>query len=400
MVLVPFVTWGKSCKEKIRDLTNPFARAVNLREAERNQLTGQAMRFFEPLRAMKDIFEAFNPNPDMETVLKRVKAEDLRKWAFYFEADMMTSSEEFEDTSYKKLLKQAFKKANDLRFVTGNFTDALDNDGDLIAIRANAKKLKVKPNISKIFEEELDREVLQGRLDYADFLVKNEWVGKNPESLKLMEKAATVLGSMSEEEDLKMMKKNIIDYIKETKSKEFDMDDLEGGIHPLRRHLRWISFMFQTLNIFALYHPDSTNVAIAGKPYLPNPDFPGEPLDPAAQRYATLKNTGTTLKPIYIYKNVYEYLTLLISELGKAKEVGQRIDRFAHIYRKSGLARNEKEAYAMAEKLASLHPLYMDYRQHAHDLQDGLEKSGLLDELILEVQKGIDARLAELRSIP
>lgn len=213
------------------------------------------------------------------------------------------------------------------------------------------------------------------------------------------------MATLSPTTDLQIIRDSMIQYIKGTQETDFDMDNLEEGIHPLRRHLRWMAVMIQALNMFELHDsdmqvqkntsPDDDDLSLSS--YIPHPEkpFPGGLLDPSTQKYAALARRGVG-ESVLLDRNLYEYLTYVISELGKCKETGQRIEWFAELYLKSGEAKNEKEALQKAEKLASFHPGHIaNYKDRAQDLYEALKDSGFFDELVREVIYGINQRLAQ-----
>jgi hypothetical protein len=391
-------SFALNCKGVLRDLPNRYRRVLNLTEAERQALSTGEMRYFEELRQINGTLQTDTADPNLEIVIDNVRNKDMRVQAFRMDAGIRSMADAFDGTRYEKVLKAAQKVGTGLRFETGVFTDTQDIAKDIQLAEENAKKTGKPFRLPVAFRTEADRQVKKGRKAYEKFLKDNGWVGSDRKSPKLLEAAISIMSTLSEREQLEVFKDYVTDYIKKTADKSFDMNDLEGGIHPLRRHLRWIAIMIQSLNTFELFDPAGSKIYPRGT-YRPKTESDlghGTTDNPAIAKYAVLINRGQNPSPILVNKAVYEYLTMMIYEFGLCKEVGQRIDRFADIFLKSGEAKNEKEALKKAEKLASLHPVYFDFRARAQQLDDDLEASGVLQELSSQILAAIDARLEQI----
>jgi hypothetical protein len=400
--LLPCLCYGgikEKCLAALDELVDPYMQVLTVPEADRPQLTSRVLRYFEPLRLLNDTLQSSNPIPDFDEIIEKGKKIDIRGQSFQLDGSFRASMNAsiFKKSKFQKLLKNALDAVSELRFKSGVFSDSQNIALDIKLTREYQRKKGRVVRLSKAFSDEAKKQVQSGKDNFIKFLVKKEWVGKNPKALKLTQDAATALNSLTEREDLEIIEKTLVNYVEGTKATDFDMDDLEGGIHPLRRHLRWIAIMMQGLNMFEVYDPENPPEG-SGNAFLPDPQdhFPKVTLDADAKKYAEIIRTGINGRMVYVSKNVFEYLTLMVSELGKCKEVGQRIDRYANIFWESEEAKTKDEAMAKAEKLASLHPVYFNFKARADKLYKELKESGLFDELVLEVINGIHARLAEI----
>ncbi len=116
---------------------------------------------------------------------------------------------------------------------------------------------------------------------------------------------------------------------------EYDLDELEAGVHELRRDVRWFPIYFTALDGFATLD-ETLNPIEAYEPLLRDPA--------ASSKYAQLAASPAEPDPIRLSRSLYIANTKWIAELGDLKDRGQMIEGLAHALRESGTVRKRSKA--------------------------------------------------------
>lgn len=128
---------------------------------------------------------------------------------------------------------------------------------------------------------------------------------------------------------------------------DLDMDELEDGLHELRRDMRWFPIYLTALDGFAMLD-DGLN---------PIPEYAPLLQDPAAgSPYARLASSPEEPVPVRLSRSLYIADTVHIAELGELKDRGLLIEGLSHALRAAGVERKRKRATACALELLGMTP--------------------------------------------
>lgn len=175
----------------------------------------------------------------------------------------------------------------------------------------------------------------------------------------------------SAKDDVKFVRKALAELCRNIANKDLDMGDLEGGVHELRRQLRWIP-----ISLIAL--EGLVTLDLEGKG--PIPAFERLKQDSVAQTpFARLPVTTGDRAHVEIPWTLFLALSKAIGDLGKIKDGGQQIEGLAEALKGSGLAKGaaQKSAERALEKQGGAHAVHDD----AARLYSELKASGLLEAL-------------------
>ena len=143
----------------------------------------------------------------------------------------------------------------------------------------------------------------------------------------------------SREEDLATLRGALARRLEKVAAAEYDMRDLEEGIHELRRQLRWLPICLTALDGVARLDDDLNPVA----------EYAPLLRDPLAQSlFAQLPASGAEPDPFPLSRSLFVANTKLIGDLGDLKDDLQVIQALTRACKESGVARKSKEARAMA----------------------------------------------------
>lgn len=127
----------------------------------------------------------------------------------------------------------------------------------------------------------------------------------------------------------------IADEMDRVGRRQYDLDELEAGVHEFRRDIRWFPIYFTALDGFAALD-DTLNPIEAYESLLK---------DPAAESpYARLAASPDEPDPVRLSRSLYVANTKWIAELGDLKDRGQTIEGLAHALRESGTVRKRSKA--------------------------------------------------------
>jgi len=158
----------------------------------------------------------------------------------------------------------------------------------------------------------------------------------------------------------------------------FDMHNLQGGLHELRRNLRWFPIYTESLN--GLVQLDPTK----------NPVKAYEPLlnvTLATSKYVDLPDDSREAGAIRISKSLYVALMQLTLDLGGLKDAGEPVEALAHAFLALNKAKTLPEAEKMAEKLTGPR-LMNDVHTNADKVYAEMKKNKLVEKLAESVKRG------------
>lgn len=175
----------------------------------------------------------------------------------------------------------------------------------------------------------------------------------------------------SAKDDVKFVRRALAELCRKVAKKDLDMGDLEGGVHELRRQLRWLPISLIALEGLVTLDTESKGPIAA---------FEKLKSDPVAQSpFARLPVTEGDKAHIEIPWTLFLALSKAIGDLGKIKDVGQQVEGLAHALQGSGMkaADAERAAEQAFGKPGGAH----DVHAQAKVLYAELRKSGLLEAM-------------------
>jgi ribosomal protein L18 len=183
----------------------------------------------------------------------------------------------------------------------------------------------------------------------------------------------------SYEKDLGKVKEELSRRLGKLESTPYDMNNLEDGIHELRRQLRWFPIYAEALN--GLFQLDETANPVAAYTPLLSADI-------AKSKYVQLPDAGREKDPIALPKSVYCGLMQLTLDLGALKDSGEPIHFLRDAYVRAGLAPDTASAATVVDKLFSGVADEKKIHADAHGLYEAMKKNGLVRELRHAVENG------------
>ncbi|MBI1945689.1 MAG: hypothetical protein HYS27_08335 [Deltaproteobacteria bacterium] len=261
-----------------------------------------------------------------------------------------------------KKMEKALERIKQLEDAIGAFGYACD-------MRAAAAGAKGVPPGATVH---LERAVAKARNELADLV--EEWrPGKGGRSERLDDLVDTFakIDFGSAKDDAKFVRKALAGMCRDIAKKDLDMGDLEGGVHELRRQLRWIPITLIALEGLVTLDTEGKG---------PIPAFEKLKQDPVAQSpFARLPTTDADRAHIEIPWTLFLALSKAIGDLGKIKDGGQQIEGLEQALHESGLGK--AAAHAAAEHGLGKEGGARAVHDDAARLHAELKKSGLLEAL-------------------
>jgi hypothetical protein len=302
---------------------------------------------------------------DPDKLVDVVMGKDLRRQVFLLEG----ISKMYTDIHGKKA-ERVYDETKRLEDQIGKYSMTKSN-------LAAAEKVGADPRAVTILRTDMEaaRAALKG-------LLVEEWMpnakGKIPAMRDIVEDWSEAKWG-SYEKDLAKVKDELSRRLGKLEETPYDMNNLEDGIHELRRQLRWFPIYAESLN--GLFQLDETK----------NPVPAYEPLlkhEIASSKYVQLPAADREKDPISLPKSVYCALMQLTLDLGALKDSGEPIHFLRDAYVRVGVSKDGTAATSAVEKL--FHDVADEQKIHAeaHKLYAGMKQHGLVRELRHAVEAG------------
>ncbi len=190
----------------------------------------------------------------------------------------------------------------------------------------------------------------ENRKELLQLLRDQKWIDAKDTRLDKWERKIEKTEWDGPKKDRIYILQKMYEFTQQLRHKDWDMNDLQDGMHDFRRRVRWLSIYTRTL----------ADLMVMDDRSLGRWDAILE--DPIAQSdYAKMPEVEKLKFPILIPKQVMLELTKAIEELGDAKDTGEaQNDWLKNALFKSGVASSEREAYRMAVELSKRHPKYSE----------------------------------------
>ena len=302
---------------------------------------------------------------DPDKLVDLVMSKDLRRQVFLLEG----ASKMYSDI-HGKPAENVYLSVKKLEDTLGQYSMTKSNV-------ESAKKVNADPKVVALLTKAMDA----ARATLKSVLVE-DWMpdakGRVPGMRDIVEDWSEAKWG-STEKDTKKVKEELSRRLEKLETTPYDMKDLEGGIHELRRQLRWFPIYAESLNgLFQL--DDKQNPIKAYEPLLQ--------ADIATSKYVQLPDASREKDPIHLPKSVYCALMQLTLDLGGLKDAGEPIHFIRAAYVEAGVS---KDAAAAEKTVAGLFGGVTDEHKIHDDaakLYDAMKKNGLVRELRRAVEAG------------
>lgn len=176
----------------------------------------------------------------------------------------------------------------------------------------------------------------------------------------------------SYEKDKKYLRKQVAGHIDDMLHTRLDLDDMQGGIHELRRQARWIPlFMLSSGGVMQL--SEERNPVASLRPLLQSSE--------AQSPFAKMPQPDRERDPIMVSKSLYLANSRFVSQLGAVKDRGEMPEYVGEVYVKAGLAADLHQGVAMARTMMGRTDTDESIRTEARALWESYDASGALRAL-------------------
>jgi len=246
-------------------------------------------------------------------------------------------------------------------------------------------KLAKEINAPEELQKLLQSDELAARRGFVRFLRHKRWIPAGEKNiLGKIEKKINKAKWDGKKDDRDFLLAGLADYIEKIRDdKDYDLDDLEEGIHEFRRNIRWISIIAAASDGL---------IQLADKcPYKELKDLLKDPV--AQSEFAKLPPSDAEKKPCYLSKCAFLGVVKAVGDLGDIKDVGQWEEFFTYAIEDSHFNTGDKTPGEYAKglvaktKLVMAHPKYADYTGAAKELYEGFSNSNVLTHLRDELKE-------------
>lgn len=142
--------------------------------------------------------------------------------------------------------------------------------------------------------------------------------------------------------DSTYIRKEISRRLTKMTKKDYQMDNLDDGVHELRRQLRW----------FAIYAEALDGMIVLDPSLHPSPEYESALKDPlATSRFVELTPPSRESVPLHLSKSLYTRNMRAVFDLGDIKDEGEYIVGIKEAYLESGSVDSKKSARKKTRKL-------------------------------------------------
>lgn len=302
---------------------------------------------------------------DPDKLVDLVMSKDLRRQVFLLEG----ASKMYSDI-HGKPAERVYVATKELEDSLGKLSMTKSN-------LATAEKVKADPKVIAV----LAKDMADARAELKTILQDN-WMPDAKGRISGMRDIVEDWGEAkwgSTEKDTAKVKAELSRRLEKLETTPYDMNDLEGGVHELRRQLRWFPIYAESLN--GLFQLDESQ----------NPIKAYEPLlkaDIATSKYVQLPDSSREKDSIQLPKSIYCGLMQLTLDLGALKDTGEPIHFIRDAYVRAGLSKDEASAHKTVAGLFGGDGVETDVHKGAHKLYEDMKKNGLVRALRHAVEQG------------
>lgn len=310
-----------------------------------------------------DIIAAGGTN--LDALVEHVMKVDLRRQVFLLEG-------------VSKIYDRRYDEAGDVNKDAKKLEDAL---GTLSETRSNLAYGRTVHAPADVIAH-LEKAERDARNDLKK-LLKDDWMPDDKGRIPALDDLADEWGDADTWDDYakdkKYLRNELVRRLVKVSDTDFDMNQLETGIHELRRQLRWFPIYTESLN--GLLQLDTSKNPVAH--YKPMLD-----VQLATSKYVDLPDDSREVDAIRISKSLYTALMQLTLDLGGVKDAGEPFEALLAAYVETGRARDDKDARAQVYKLIGGDKLDRDVHDNARKLYAEMKAHKLVEKLAEQVKKG------------
>ncbi len=285
-----------------------------------NELVRPLERFVGPSQKLYESLSQHNP----DAIVSHLIEKDTRQWIFRLEALL-------------RLYKKQAPKLEELLIAIKALEDSIGTHTAYIDRSEFAKTIGADKNVISYLEEQKQETYVELRS-----LVSNEWDQKG---------FATFIETLSRhewlsyEKDKEYLRTRLIKIFKKLRDEDYDLTDLEEGIHELRRQIRWFLIYAHSLEGMLDFHPGVGNSTIKRFNELMKND------ELVNSKYVQFFKSEKE-DPVYLSFPYYLTASYIVGKIGTIKDNGEAFHSLIEAYLKLGLfetvEQTEKEIHALA----------------------------------------------------
>jgi len=317
----------------------------------------QTHRFLSPLTQLEGHFYAAKSLDQLRASLVD-KELDLRGQLFRVEGLAR---------AFEKPFPKPFQK---MRYRWKSIEDALGRYGETLEAIEMATREKAP---ARILNRLKDREK-KARKVFYEFLQKKNWHPKKA-ARKKFEKESKRLRKvkvLSALEDKALVLEYFIAKLKALEALDFDMHELEEGIHEMRRAIRWILIEIQALQGLIQLTNDHTGLEVTKYIHLES--------SPLAQKsYNKIVPNPYVLVPLWIPTSYFLAFSETVDRVGAIKSFGEGMTDLVAAYQEDGLSL--EAAKQAAFDLVSKNRTPIDTFAEAEKVRTEFRDSGVIGAL-------------------
>jgi hypothetical protein len=331
---------------------------------ERHKVSGVVDRPFERVlvHAAK-IDSLLRDEPDADQLVELVMKKDLRRQVFLLEGISKLYVE-----IHGKRAEKVYEKVKHLE----------DHLGRLSMTRSNlaaAEKVGADPRVLSLLQKDME----SSRVELRN-LLQAEWMpdskGRIPGLRDVVEKWGEAKWG-SYDKDFGKVRHELARRLEKLESTPFDMDELENGIHELRRQLRWFPIYAEALS--GVFQLNEKQHPVSGYRKLLRAEI-------ADSKFVQLPDGGREQSSIDLSKSLYCGLMQLVLDLGALKDSGEPLHFIRDAYLRAGLAPDQKSAAKTVTRLFGDAANEKEIHERAHALYGAMKHNGLVRALRLAVE--------------
>lgn len=346
-------------------LSKAFANETAIETAACEHLLApvQIVRFTKPIAALKGFLTPERLAPEeLEKTLEAMAKKDARGYLFKLQGLLRIYERAYEDELGD--IRQGIKRDEDL---IGKFTEKLDYLAFAQKVGAPQRVLRVLERDALASKERLKKNLPQIALDVAalEALVKDvDWT-------KPKKDTRIVVDEMTAE-------------MEKIEAREYDMNELQTGIHEMRRNLRWFLIYFQALDGMVILQKSTGETKLNEYSYLETHPIATGP-------FSKIDPNPNVKHPVELPTRYFLALSKIVAELGAIKDSGENLEALASAFRRSGVAKSAHSAHKRALELASKDPKFMaDITVRGKKIRSELERTKLLKRIRKSLIRGLD----------
>ncbi len=289
----------------------------------------QPARFEPHLKGLRQIFKEKDPEKLMDALVK-----GGRGYFFSIQGLARIYEDKYPDTM--ESLKEQSKILEDL------IGKLVDNN----LHQKYAKDVGAPPEVVAL----LKRQQKENRKELLRVLREEEWIESDNPRLDRWERKVEKTEWEGPKKDRMYILEQMYENTQKLRHNDWDMNELQEGLHDFRRRVRWLSIYSRALTDLMVMddRPLGRWDAILKDPI-------------AKSEYATMPESEKVKFPILIPKPIMLELTKAIEQMGDAKDTGEAQNEWLkEALLETGAADTEAKAHRMAVELTKRHPKHSE----------------------------------------